>query len=145
MMPALLPRTAALIPAALIAAAGCGSPPGPGGTSAGSCAARNPAALLAAARTAFTGVMLPGPTVRTGSGRVLASPARVRVERYLKGDGPAIVTVTTGIRRTDGDTVVSEDGIQPQAGQRWTIYTTSQHAPFQTSICQGTVRAHTGP
>lgn len=128
-MPALLPRTAVLVPAALIAAAACGSPPGPGDTSAGWCAAGSSAAYLAAARVVFTGVMLPGPTVQTGSGSVLASPARVRVARYLKGDGPAIVTVATGIRDADGGGVVSEDGIQPQAGQRWTIYTTSHHAP----------------
>ncbi len=33
---------------------------------------------------------------------------------------------------------VSEDGIQPQAGQRWTIYTASRSMPYQTSICEGT-------
>ena len=93
----------------------------------------------------FTGIMLPGPTVQTGSGSVLADPARIRVERWIKGGGPAIVTVATGVRPTGGEAVVSEDGIQPLAGQRWTIYTTSRRAPYQTSICAGSALARTAP
>ena len=37
-----------------------------------------------------------------------------------------------------GDAVTAdEDGIEPRAGQRWTIYATSPHMPYATSICGG--------
>jgi hypothetical protein len=98
-----------------------------------------PSGYLATARIVFVGVMLPGATVRAGGRNVLVSPARVRVVRYLKGTGPSVVTVSTGVTRTGSTRVGSEDGIQPQAGERWRIYTTSQHAPYQTSICGGSI------
>jgi len=101
------------------------------------CASLSPAKHLANAQIAFLGTMLPGPTVKLGGQQVLLSPARVRVTRYLKGTGPATVTVTTAISHTS-DTANAE-GIQPQAGQRWTIYTSSRHMPYQTSICDGSV------
>jgi hypothetical protein len=86
----------------------------------------------------FSGTMLSGPTADLGSHRVLVSPARVRVTRYLKGHGPKIVTVATAVARAgDSSTIVSEDGIQPQAGQHWMIYTSSPRAPYDTSICGG--------
>ncbi len=105
------------------------------GSSAGSCAARTPAAYLAGARVVLLGAMLPGRAVDLGGHRVLLSPARVQVIRYLKGSGPRVVSVVTGI--TSGN-VVGEDGIEPVAGQHWKIYTQSQRMPYQTSICQGT-------
>ena len=108
------------------------------GTSAGSCAAATSSEYFAAARTVFTGTMLPGPTADLGGHRVLVSPARVRVTGYLKGHGPKIVTVVTAVARAgDSGTVVSEDGIQPWAGQHWTIYTSSPRAPYDTSTCGG--------
>ena len=108
------------------------------GTSAGLCATATASEYFAAARIVFTGTMLPGPTAELGSHRVLASPARVAVIRYLKGDGPKTVTVATGVARDgDGGGAVSEDGIQPRAGQHWKIYTSSSRMPYDTSICGG--------
>jgi hypothetical protein len=104
-----------------------------------SCANRPASSYLASARVAFTGVMLPGPAVSTGQGSVLVSPARVRVTRYLKGSGPPIVTVVTAVILNDGGFSVSEDDIQPQAGQFWRIYAASQHMPYQIAACSGSV------
>ncbi len=90
------------------------------------------------AQVAFNGVMLPGPAVSTGQGDVLTSPARVRVVRYLKGGGPRVVTVLTGVRRAAGSDVISaEDGIEAVAGQRWRIYATTSTMPYDTSVCSG--------
>jgi hypothetical protein len=85
----------------------------------------------------FVGVMLPGPTVSMAQGNVLTSPARVRVVRYLKGDGPRVVTVVTGVSKNGSGVAVSEDGIQALAGQRWQIYVTTGKMPYETSICSG--------
>jgi hypothetical protein len=103
------------------------------------CASLSPAKHLASAQIAFAGTMLPGPTVKLGGQQVLRSPARVRVTRYLKGTGPAVVSVTTAISHA-GDTANAE-GIEPQPGQQWTIYTPSRHMPYQTSICDGSTPA----
>ncbi len=83
----------------------------------------------------FVGTMLVGGAANLGGHSVLASPARVRVSRYLKGAGPGVVTVATGV--TSGGNVVSEDGIEPLAGQQWMIYTRSRRMPYQTSLCDG--------
>lgn len=111
---------------------------------AASCAALSPARQFARARLVFVGVTLPGPTTRLGGRRVLGSPARIRVERYLKGHGPRTVTVDTAVRIGARGVTVSEDGIEPGPGQRWQIYTSSRRQPFQTSICAGSrrVRPH---
>lgn len=86
----------------------------------------------------FTGTALPGPTASAGSaGAVLTSPARFRVTRYLKGSGPAVVTVQTALTANGSGIAADEDGIEPRAGQRWTIYTTSQRVPYDTSDCAG--------
>lgn len=105
------------------------------GSSSGSCASDTPARYFAGARVVLLGTMLPGRTADLGGHHVLVSPARVRVIRYLKGDGPRVVSVVTGV--TAGNAVI-EDGIEPVAGQHWKIYTQSQRTPYQTSICQGT-------
>jgi hypothetical protein len=124
----------------IMAVVGCSDSPGSGHSlSAGSCAAGTSAERLAAAKVVFTGMMLPGTTVQTGSGQVLVSPARARVIQYLKGSGPPVVTVATGISTRSGGTVSNEDGIEPVAGQRWEIYATSVHMPYQTSICLGSM------
>ena len=107
------------------------------GNSAGVCAADAASEYFAGARTVFTGTMLPGPTADLGGHQVLVSPARVRVTRYLKGKGPEIVTVTTGVVHDGAGGAVSEDGIQPWAGQHWKIYTSSSRMPYSTSICGG--------
>ena len=103
------------------------------------CASLSPAKHLAGAHIAFLGTMLPGPTLKLGGQQVLLSPARVRVTRYLKGTGPAIVTVTTAVSHA-GD-IANAEGIEPHPGQQWTIYTPSRQMPYQTSICDGSAPA----
>ncbi len=75
-----------------------------------------------------------GPTAQIGGRAVLVSPAKVRVSRYVKGDGPKVVRVVTGVVSAN---VVNAEGIEPQAGQRWFIYSMSKSAPYETSICDG--------
>jgi hypothetical protein len=104
---------------------------------AASCAALTPADQFTGARLVFDGRMLKGPTTRLVGRRVLRSPARVRVIRYLKGRGPAVVRVETGTTTARGGIVVNEDGIQPAAGQRWRIYSSASRQPFTTSLCAG--------
>jgi hypothetical protein len=104
---------------------------------AASCAGLSPAQRFVAAHRVFVGVLLPGPATRTG---VLSSPARMRVERYLKGRGPKTVRVQTAITIERDGTAVGEDGIEPRAGERWKIYTESRREPFATSICGGSRR-----
>ena len=132
-MPRLLAARMAMIllsAAVLIVACGGSSH----GSSGASCAALSPAQYFARARVVFVGIMLTGRTADVGGVSVLVSPARVRVARYLKGGGPGVVTVATGV--TSGN-VVKQDGIEPQAGQPWKIYTLSGRSPYQTSICDG--------
>jgi hypothetical protein len=88
--------------------------------------------------------MLPGPDLNVGSGKVLTSPARVRVVQWLKDSGPPVVTVATGATRNSAGVAESEDGIMPRAGQRWVIYATSKQMPYQTSICSGSALASGG-
>lgn len=121
----------------LTACAGAGGSAG-GSVSAGSCIGGTASAYLARARVAFIGTALPGPTIDAGSaGAVLASPARFRVVRYLKGSGPGVVTVATALSGRGDAVTANEDGIEPRAGQRWKIYTTSLRMPYVTSICGG--------
>jgi hypothetical protein len=105
--------------------------------SAASCAALTPTQQLDAAKAVFDGRALAGP-MAPHSGGVLATPARMRIERYLKGHGSAVVTVQTAVKAFNaGAVVVTEDGIQPHAGERWRIYTGSAREPYATSICLG--------
>jgi hypothetical protein len=127
-----------LVAAVLLPAACSGTPAErPTQGSAASCAAVLHAEQLAQARVVAAGLMLPGPTVRLGGRDVLISPARMRVRRYLKGSGPAIVRVQTGVV---GPGSMGEDGIDPAAGERWTIYTRSRRQPYATGICEGSRR-----
>lgn len=103
-------------------------------SSSGECAKLTPAKYLSQARVAFIGTMMAGPTVQIGSRPVLMSPAKVRVSRYVKGSGPKVVRVVTGLMSGN---VVNAEGIEPQAGQRWFIYSQSKAAPYETSICDG--------
>jgi hypothetical protein len=134
------PVIVAAAAAALLLAA-CGGPGNDVGGAAGSCAAGSPPGYTQAARLVFTGTMLPGPAASVSGGSVLLSPARVRVARYLKGSGPGVVSVETGVTRAGDGVSIGEDGIQPQAGQRWTIYTASGSMPYETSICQGSFQS----
>ncbi|MGH2884704.1 MAG: hypothetical protein ACRDPA_18715 [Solirubrobacteraceae bacterium] len=104
--------------------AGCGSArvaavPARETVGAASCAALSPARQFAGARLVFVGAMLQGPTAVMDGRRVLASPATMRIERYLKGHGPRTVRVDTAVRVLKHGIAGNEDGIEPQAWQRW--------------------------
>jgi hypothetical protein len=103
---------------------------------AASCAALTVSQQFSGAALIFDGTVLAGPTV-PGTGGVLASPARVRVEHYVKGSGPAVVSVDTGVAAAGGAVSATEDGIQPHAGERWQILTSSSSQPYETSLCAG--------
>jgi hypothetical protein len=132
--------------------AGCGGSAGPAPSasagrptrqvSAASCAALSPWAQFAGARIVLIGTMVAGATAPFQNQDVLASPARVLVDRYLKGSGPKVLEVDTAVRIAPSGTQVAEDGIAPRAGQRWKIYTSSKRSPYQTSICAGSKRIH---
>jgi hypothetical protein len=125
--------------------AACGAVADAGGSSAGpwtqavaaSCAALTPAQQFKAAHVVFDGTMLSGPTALVAGQRALRSPAHVRVIGYLKGHGRAVIGVDTGSAAGGGGIVVSEDGIEPVAGQSWRIYSDASRQPFTTSICAG--------
>jgi len=128
--------TAALSILPLTTIAACSTPASSG--SGASCAGpASPSAYLAWAQVAFVGVMLPGPTVPAGPGDVLLSPARIRVDRYLKGGGPRIVTVVTGVTKYGDEVTGASEGIMPLAGQRWRIYAMTKTMPYDTSVCSG--------
>jgi hypothetical protein len=131
---------AGVLPFVLAALVGCGSGGNARVSSGGACggpASASASLYLSSAAVAFVGVMLPGPGVNVGSGRALTSPARVRIVRWLKGSGPQVVTVTTGVARNSAGVVENEDAIMPKAGERWVIYATSKQMPYQTSVCSG--------
>jgi hypothetical protein len=131
-------------PVVLAMLAGCGSNGAATVSSGGACGGPvSPSAsqYLASATVAFVGVMLPGSDVNVGSGQALTSPARVRVVRWLKGSGPSVVTVATGVTRNSAGVAENEEGIMPRAGQRWVIYATSKQMPYQTSVCSGSAVA----
>lgn len=110
-----------------------------------SCARLSTSRYAALARVVFTGTILAGQTVDLGEHPVLISPARVRVTRYLKGSGPDVVSVVTGVTRSGNVAAVSEDGIEPVPGQHWKIYTRSQRMPYQTSMCEGSAPVSRAP
>lgn len=110
--------------------------------SAGSCAGSSASEQFAHAKVVLVGTMLPGPALTFGPRRLLTSPARVRVARYLKGGGPPIIRVVTAVTASGKTVRESEDGIRPIAGERWKIFSDSRRSPLPTSICAGS--AHTG-
>lgn len=118
-----------------LAPAGCGDSPHVSTGGGAACASVSPSRYFASARVVFVGTMLPGPAVTIGDQKVLTSPARMRVSRYLKGGGPVIVRVVTSVSNDGG--AVGAEGIEPVAGQRWKIYTDSRRMPYATSICDG--------
>lgn len=81
----------------------------------------------------------------------------MRVTHYLKGRGPATVSIVTGAARAGAGTHISEDGIAPRAGERWEILSSSTREPLAASVCLGSheigtprsvrtrLRAFTGP
>jgi hypothetical protein len=107
---------------------------------AGSCVGLTAAQQLKSAAVVLVGTMLPGPTTTIEHHRVLLSPARMRVSRYVKGTGPTTVRVQTAVARNYRRLVVSEDGIDPRPGERWKILSDRRHQPLPTSICAGSHR-----
>lgn len=70
--------------------------------------------------TAFEGVAMSGPVSPDGT---LLSPARFKVTRWVKGDGPAEVDVPTAVQQDqDGGMLrVVSVGIVPSPGERWLV------------------------
>jgi len=67
---------------------------------------------------------------------------RFRVLRYLKGGGPAVVRVATGVaRNADGSGVASGEGLLVRRGERWRIFSgSSSRGILRTSVCDGSWR-----
>jgi hypothetical protein len=122
-------------------AAGAGAAENPvRGAAAASCAAQTNAQQFARARLVVIATALSGPTLRTGSRRVLVSPARMHLIRYLKGHVPKILPVRTAFT-VHGRTVSgSGECISPSAGERWKLYLSGRRSPYQTSVCAGSRR-----
>ena len=114
--------------------------PGQQSAVAASCIGASPAQQFAMARVVFVGRMLAGPSTSVDHRHVLGSPAVVRVLAYLKGRGPRTVRVRTAARITANGVTVAEDGIEPQVGEIWKVFTDSRDQPFDTSICGGSGR-----
>lgn len=102
------------------------------------CAAASEAGQFARADIVFEGIAQPGNSDRG----TLLSPATFEVERYLKGEGPARVAVTTATSDAgDGMYVTVSTGINPSAGDRWRIFATgSPDGVLDTSSCNGSHR-----
>jgi LPXTG-motif cell wall-anchored protein len=91
-----------------------------------------------AAAVVFEGFALPGPAVHG----VLVTPARFRITRYLKGDGPGVRLVATGIRRSARGSVGHlSTGILPAQGEHWRIF----GGPILGDIVGTSVCAGSGP
>jgi len=139
-------RISTLVAGVLVA--GCGASTAPTssvaparhGAVAASCVGLSPPQELAIAHLVFVGRMLPGASTELGNREVLGSPATVRVLRYLKGNGPRRVKVKTGVSITNSGIAVGSEGIEPQVGELWKIYSGSRRQPFDTSICGGSRR-----
>jgi hypothetical protein len=67
---------------------------------------------------------------------------RFRVLRYLKGGGPAVIRVATGVARDpDGSWVASGEGLFVRRGERWRIFARGpSRRILRTSICDGSWR-----
>jgi hypothetical protein len=90
------------------------------------------------AEVVFVAIAMPGPNARRGQ---LLSPARFRVVRYLKGRGPNVVRVQTGLSRRGRVLTHISEGIDPRAGEVWKIYgTRSSSGVVRTSTCAGSRR-----
>ena len=99
-----------------------------------SCVPMSPAEQRARADVIFDGVALEGPTP-TGV-------QRFRVSRYLKGRGPKVVRVSTGVvRRADGSGSITSVSIVVARGERWRILARgSARKVLRTSVCDGSRR-----
>jgi hypothetical protein len=88
----------------------------------------------ARATVIFDGVALDNPT---GTG-----VQRFRVTRYLKGHGPHIVRVNTGvIQHADGSVSFSSESLRVHRGEHWRIYGSGVATGIiSTSLCAGSRR-----
>lgn len=67
----------------------------------------------------FEGIVMSGPT---GAGRDLVSPARMYAVRYLRGQGPRIVSVATSSQDLlQGLLTKISGGFAPEAGEAWRV------------------------
>jgi hypothetical protein len=67
---------------------------------------------------------------------------RFRVVRYLKGGGPSVIRVATGVaRKADGSGWTSGEGLFVHRGERWRIFARgSSRRVLRTSVCDGSWR-----
>lgn len=103
----------------------------PGGARA-MCLPATDAERLAAADAVFEGLVVRGPD----------SPARLKVLRYIKGNGPKERSVETGSMRNRNGTMASTSvGIRPLPGETWRIYGLgTRKGAVITSSCAGSRR-----
>ena len=97
-----------------LAGTGCTARSSSGGEA--SCAKLSHKQYTAAAHLVFKGIMLAGPTAKVGDREVLTGNVRVRVSHYLKGHGPAVVTVVSAVNQAGNN--ASAEGIEPGIGQQ---------------------------
>jgi hypothetical protein len=89
------------------------------------------------AQVVFVGIGMRGPNA---NGRLL-SPARFWVVRYLKGTGPKVVRVQTGLSRKGSVLTSISVGIDPRAGEPWKIFgARSRSGVVRNSRCTGSRR-----
>ena len=99
------------------------------------CARTSPKERWATAAVIFDGRALEGPTP-TGV-------QRFRVVRYLKGHGPPVARVQTGIaRNADGSGWGSGEGVHVRRGDRWRIFArrSATTGVLYTGTCDGSWR-----
>lgn len=96
-----------------------------------SCIVQTPEQQLARADVVFVGTALEGPTA-TGT-------QRFRVATFVKGEGPDVVGVATGVVvRPDGTGSITSVSVEAAAGERWRIYgTRAEGDVLETSVCAG--------
>jgi len=79
---------------------------------------------------------------RAVEGPTATGVQRFRVLRYLKGGGPAVIRVATGVAHNpDGSWVGFGEGLFVHRGERWRIFARgSSGGILRTSVCDGSWR-----
>ena len=119
---------AAAVAAAVVADAGAAT------AASTACAPAGDTAQRARAGVIFVGVAVDGPT-ETGI-------QRFRVQRYVKGSGPALVRVATGtIRHHGGEVAMPGVSLRVEKGERWRIVgRIARSGVVQSTLCAGSRR-----